>query len=60
MGHWAELTNPASAGGGAMGMNPIQFQRRLSLPEFLQHYGDEAACECPLDALLTKLGCGLL
>lgn len=28
-----------------MAMNPIQFQRGLSLPEFLQHYGDEAACE---------------
>ena len=28
-----------------MAMNPIQFQRGLSLPEFQQHYGSEAACE---------------
>lgn len=28
-----------------MAMNPIQFQRGLSLLEFQQHYGSEAACE---------------
>ena len=38
-----------------MSINPIQFQRGLSLPDFLSQYGTEAQCESALE-LMRSLG----
>ena len=32
-----------------MAQNPIQFQKGLSLPDFLKEYGTEAQCEQALE-----------
>lgn len=39
-----------------MAMNRIQFQRGLSLPEFLKSYGSEAQCERALEAVRWPTG----
>jgi len=33
-----------------MAMNRVQYQRGLSMPEFMQQYGTEAQCEAALVA----------
>ena len=35
----------------AMSINPIQFQRGLSLPDFLHQYGTEAQCQAALETV---------
>ncbi|WP_419607856.1 transposase, partial [Thiolapillus sp.] len=39
-----------------MSINPIQFQRGLSLPDFLSQYGTEAQCESALEKVRWRDG----
>ncbi|WP_293815809.1 IS1595 family transposase, partial [Thiolapillus sp.] len=39
-----------------MSINPIQFQRGLSLPDFLSQYGTEALCESALEKVRWRDG----
>ena len=39
-----------------MSTNPIQFQRGLSLPDFLSQYGTEAQCESALEKVRWRDG----
>ena len=40
----------------AMAINPIQFQRGMSLPEFMERYGSEAQCEATLQEARPGIG----
>jgi hypothetical protein len=34
-----------------MARNQVQFQKGISLPEFLKHYGQEQQCQIAMDKL---------
>src|SRR5574340_1005955 len=42
--HWPRRLVASHRGADAVAYNPIQFQKGMSLPEFLQCFGTEAKC----------------